>query len=138
MAYYMFAKSGSWITSMVHQMIVAIRSHVHTAMSANGGRIATILGVLTTISRFIAGIRKSQRQELTVQGIHQLAEFAKADKPLPARPQRGSMESFVRVHRQAKVQYKGRLTGKPEFEFESVEDGRAYCYCQNPMKQISF
>jgi predicted RecB family nuclease len=81
---------------------------------------------------FIAGIRKSQRQELTVQGIHQLAEFAKADKPLPARPQRGSMESFVRVHRQAMVQYKGRLTGKPEFEFESVEDGRGLLLLPEP------
>ncbi len=40
---------------------------------------------------------------------------------MPNRPERGSIETFERVHRQAKVQLAGRESQKPVFEFEPFQ-----------------
>jgi uncharacterized protein len=73
---------------------------------------------------FVAGISKSQRIELFEQGIHSLTQFANAENSLPSYPKRGSIESYNKAHRQAKIQLKGRVSGKPEFEFNDVAKDR--------------
>lgn len=70
---------------------------------------------------FIAGCRRAQRKEIESQGIKTLVPFASASAPLPNRPERGSIESFERVHRQAKVQLAGRQAKAPVFEFEPFQ-----------------
>ncbi len=73
---------------------------------------------------YIAGIRNSQRKEINEQGVSKLEAFAQSVEPLKDRPRRGSIESFQRVHKQAKIQYKGRVSGNPEFEFQPNEPER--------------
>ncbi len=70
---------------------------------------------------FIAGCRRAQRNEIESQSIKTLKQFASAPTPLPNRPERGSIETFERVHRQAKVQLAGRESQKPVFEFEPFQ-----------------
>ncbi len=73
---------------------------------------------------FVAGISKSQRIELGEQGVCSLTHFARAENALPSYPKRGSIESYNKIHRQAKIQLKGRVSGKPEFEFNDVVKDR--------------
>ena len=80
----------------------------------------------------VAGIRKSQLTELHEVGTTRLEDFALATKPHPSRPKRGSLESLSKVHRQAKIQYKGRKSGKPEFEFEEFQKDRGFCLLPQP------
>ncbi len=70
---------------------------------------------------FIAGCRRAQRKEIESQGINTLVQFASASAPLPNRPERGSIEAFERVHRQAKVQLAGRQSKAAVFEFEPFQ-----------------
>ncbi|MCA9195366.1 MAG: TM0106 family RecB-like putative nuclease [Planctomycetales bacterium] len=81
---------------------------------------------------FVAGISKSQRIALGEQGIRSLTQFAEADKPLLSHPQRGSSESYNKIHRQAKIQLKGRVSGKPEFEFNDVVKDRGLALLPAP------
>jgi len=75
---------------------------------------------------FVAGITKSQRMELEEQQIITLEGFANSPSALPALPKRGSIKSFQKTHLQAKIQLKGRGSGKPEFEFNEVEKDRGF------------
>jgi len=75
---------------------------------------------------FVAGLSRSQRTELNEQGISTLKQFALADKPLPEFPKRGSLDAFAKSQRQARVQLKGRRSGKPEYEFNDVEPERGF------------
>lgn len=75
---------------------------------------------------FVAGLPKSQRTELNEQGISTLERFALADNPLPEFPKRGSLDAFAKSQRQARIQLKGRRSGKPEYEFNDVEPERGF------------
>ena len=75
---------------------------------------------------FVAGLSTSQQTELKEQGTTTLEQFAMAETPLPKSPKRGSLDAFAKAQRQAKIQLKGRQTGKPEIEFNEVEADRGF------------
>lgn len=81
---------------------------------------------------FIAGVTKSQRLEIVDQGIKTLTGFADAEKPLGKYPARGAMESYNKVHRQAKIQVKGIRSGKPEYVFNETEKDRGFLSLPEP------
>jgi uncharacterized protein len=81
---------------------------------------------------FIAGISKSQRVELVEQGITSLTQFAEAEEPVRHHPKRGSLDAYYKVHRQAKIQLKGRQTGNPEYEFNDIEKDRGFLLLPEP------
>lgn len=55
-------------------------------------------------------------------------EFAFLEKVvvLPEFPKRGSLDAFAKSQRQAQIQLKGRHSGKPEYEFNDVEEDRGF------------
>jgi predicted RecB family nuclease len=67
----------------------------------------------------IANVRKMHIGEIKKQDIHTLESFAKLDKPLPGKPDRGHIDSYVKVHEQAKIQFKGKNEDKPIYELLS-------------------
>ena len=69
---------------------------------------------------FVAGIQQSQIFELKNQGITTLTALATSDNPIETPTENGSDESIHRVHKQAKIQYKGLQSERPEFEFLDV------------------
>ncbi|MCB9925601.1 MAG: TM0106 family RecB-like putative nuclease [Planctomycetaceae bacterium] len=75
---------------------------------------------------FVAGIHKHQIIELYRQDISKLEQFAASEQSLPERPKRGSLEAFDRVHKQAKIQFEARTSGKLKYEFLDLEDGRGF------------
>lgn len=81
---------------------------------------------------FVAGIRKSQIVELKEVGIDRLESYAKSESAHPSRPRRGSLEALATVHKQAKIQWKGRASGKPELELENFQEGRGFCLLPEP------
>ncbi len=65
---------------------------------------------------FVAGISRLQRRELDRVGISTLTDLAGATLPLHPSPQRGSSESYERVHHQARVQHES-IGKSPVVEF---------------------
>lgn len=59
----------------------------------------------------VAGMRSLQMVELERQNVTKLEQFAKAEKPLPKKPERGNKQTYVKIHNQAKVQLRGRKEG---------------------------
>ncbi|MCZ7537660.1 MAG: TM0106 family RecB-like putative nuclease [Acidimicrobiia bacterium] len=73
----------------------------------------------------VAGATRLQQRELASGGIDTLTRFAKASLPLNPRPKRGSDESYLRAHAQAKIQLVSRGEPRPRFEvLEPIEPGR--------------
>jgi predicted RecB family nuclease len=71
----------------------------------------------------IANIRKMHIGELNKSGIGKMEQFAALDQPLPNAPERGSMEAFQRIHRQAKIQVEGKDQLPPLFKlFDPVPE----------------
>lgn len=68
---------------------------------------------------FVAGISRLQRRELERGGIDTLTALADASLPLEPKPQRGSPESYERVHHQARVQ-RDSIGKAPVVEFLPV------------------
>jgi uncharacterized protein len=83
---------------------------------------------------FVAGMPKSQIVELDAFGIKSLKAFANSPSAHPSRPQRGSIESFEKSQRQAKIQLKGRISNKPEYEFNSTEQDKGFFLLPAPDK----
>lgn len=81
---------------------------------------------------FVAGMTKSQRQEMSEHQIVTLEEFASAAKPHPGFPKRGAIDSYVKSQLQAKIQLRGRKTGQPEFEFNEIEKDRGFLRLPEP------
>ncbi|QEG24776.1 TM0106 family RecB-like putative nuclease [Mariniblastus fucicola] len=81
---------------------------------------------------FVAGMTKSQRVEVVDQGISKLTTFAEADKPLCEYPKRGAVDSYNKSHRQAQIQLKGIRSGKPEYEFNEIENDRGFLRLPEP------
>lgn len=59
----------------------------------------------------VAGIRSVQMVELERQKVYKLEQFAKAEKPLPEKPERGNKQTYFKIHSQAKIQLRGRKEG---------------------------
>lgn len=71
----------------------------------------------------VAGISKAQIAELEGRGVETLAALAKLAFPLDPKPARGAMESYERVHEQARVQLEGRRQERPVYELLPAEEG---------------
>jgi len=74
----------------------------------------------------VAGAGSLHVIELERQGINTLAEFAKRDEPLLERPERGALETFERLHGQARVQLAGRESAAPVYELLPLEADRGF------------
>jgi len=61
---------------------------------------------------FVAGMQGGHITELNTRGVDTLAQFAEREKALDTRPANGNEETYVRLHRQAKIQFEGREQGK--------------------------
>jgi len=64
----------------------------------------------------IANIRKTHISELNKNNVNKLEEFAKLDKPLPGKPERGHLDSYTKIHEQAKIQFRGKGLAKPIYD----------------------
>jgi uncharacterized protein len=71
----------------------------------------------------VAGISKMQIAELQERSVETLVRLAELAFPLDPKPARGAMESYERVHHQARVQLEGRRRRVPIHELLPVEEG---------------
>ena len=69
----------------------------------------------------MAGITKIQTNELRGHEVSTLATLATVPLPLAWKPERGSVASYERVREQARIQFDGRVAGKPLYETLAVE-----------------
>jgi predicted RecB family nuclease len=74
----------------------------------------------------IASIRSMHVGELARQEITTLEQFAKREYPLMEKPKRGNIESYQKIHSQAKIQFAGRLEKKLLHELLPLEKGRGF------------
>ena len=74
----------------------------------------------------IAGIRKMHIGELNKNDVTKLEEFAKLDKPLPGKPERGHLDSYIKVHEQAKIQLRGKGLEKPIYDLLPFQDKKGF------------
>lgn len=70
----------------------------------------------------VAGSSRLQRRELEERGVSTLADLAKVPLPLPFRPKRGGVDSYVRVREQARVQFESRGKTPPVHELRPFEN----------------
>lgn len=80
----------------------------------------------------IAGISSRQTRELNRQSINTLPDFATRTEPLDAPPKTGSVESFSKLHHQAKLQHHFRETKELRTRFLPVEPRRGLCKLPEP------
>ena len=71
----------------------------------------------------VAGISKLQINELKQRGITTVQDLARLPLPLTWKPERGSVNAYIRVHEQARIQVEARKSGKGRFELLPVEHG---------------
>lgn len=81
---------------------------------------------------FIAGITKRQTRELNRQAVTKLAEFAQSPQPLVEPPKTGSVDSFSKIHEQAKLQHQFRQSGQLEYRFLLQEPRRGFAKLPEP------
>jgi uncharacterized protein len=80
----------------------------------------------------VAGIHKTQRQELVSWGISTLADLAAVPLPLPRKPERGSATALERACEQARVQFEARVTGKAVYELLPFEEAHGLAALPEP------
>lgn len=80
----------------------------------------------------IANIRSMHIGELEKQNIHTLEQFARQDAPLTKRPSRGSLESYISVHGQARVQWRGKQENANVYDLLPLEPNRGLARLPNP------
>lgn len=68
---------------------------------------------------FVAGISKLQMRELRKQNVNTLADLATTSITKP--PERGSLESYEKIHHQAQLQLERRINHKPVHELLDLE-----------------
>ena len=71
----------------------------------------------------VAGISKMQIAELRDRSVETLQSLATISLPLQPKPDRGSPETYERVHHQARVQLEGRTKKAPVHEMLPLEEG---------------
>ena len=86
----------------------------------------------------VAGISKMQIAELTERSVETLEALAELAFPLDPKPERGAMESYERIHHQARVQLEGRRYRKPVHELLPVEEGFGLALLPEPTSQDVF
>ena len=64
----------------------------------------------------VAGISRLQIDVLKEKGVAATAGLASVPLPLPWKPERGATVTYERIREQARLQVKGRNSGKPEYE----------------------
>ena len=64
----------------------------------------------------VAGISRLQTRELEGAGVTTLAQLGTLPVPLPFRPRRGAVDTYIRVREQARLQLSGRTQGGPVHE----------------------
>ncbi len=72
----------------------------------------------------VAGISHLQIRELRNAGVGTLASLAGLPLPLPFKPRRGALETYERIHEQARVQLEGRLQGSPYHELLPIQENQ--------------
>lgn len=80
----------------------------------------------------VAGISKLQRKQLGEWGVATLSDLAALPLPLEYKPSRGSVDSYVRVREQARVQLEARESGMPVFELLQLELNRGLARLPEP------
>lgn len=80
----------------------------------------------------VAGIRSLHIGELNRQEIETLEQFAKEPKPLREKPDRGNIESYESIQKQAKIQLKGRVAKKLLYELQPSEANRGLARLPTP------
>ncbi len=80
----------------------------------------------------VAGITRTQRRELGAQNTHTLAQLGRLPLPIPFKPDRGSLESYVRVREQARVQLDSRGKTPPLHELRDIVDNQGLCRLPEP------
>lgn len=82
----------------------------------------------------IAGIRAMHIGELKKHEISTLEIFARRDNPLPAKPERGNIETYNNIHGQARIQLEGRLQNALLHELLPIAAGRGFTRLPEPSK----
>lgn len=71
----------------------------------------------------VAGISKTQINELNEHGVRTTTELSAMPLPLAWKPDRGSAHSYARIREQARVQIQGRTSGTPIYEALPIMQG---------------
>ena len=71
----------------------------------------------------VAGIGRTQINELRGRGVGTMAALASVPLPLPWKPERGAVQSYQRIREQARLQVLSRDTGRPAHEALAPEAG---------------
>jgi predicted RecB family nuclease len=82
----------------------------------------------------IAGIRAMHIGELRKHEIRTLEAFALRDDPLPGKPERGNIETYHTIHKQAKIQRDGRVQQTLLHELLPLVQGRGFMRLPEPSK----
>ena len=72
---------------------------------------------------FVAGIHRSQRDELGQHGVTTLKQLAELPLPISFKPGKGTKESLERIREQARLQLQHRESGKRVYEILPLEEG---------------
>ena len=82
----------------------------------------------------VAGIQSLHITELNRQGIDTLEQFADEPKSLREKPERGNIETFTRIQKQARIQLEGRRKALPVYELLPPEQGRGLLLLPEPSR----
>ena len=81
----------------------------------------------------VAGIGRVHRRELEARDISTLKALGELPLPLPFKPARGAIGTYVRLREQARIQQEAREQGRALHELiEPIESGRGLCRLPEP------
>ena len=80
----------------------------------------------------VAGISRLQRRELESRDVTTLAQLARLPLPLAFKPKRGSIETYINVREQARLQLDSRGKSPPLFELRALTEKRDEGLCRLP------
>lgn len=81
---------------------------------------------------FVAGISRNQITELRENGVNTLAALAALPTPIGWKPQRGAVQSYEKVKKQALIQAQARQSGELRHELLPVTSGFGLCALPEP------
>ena len=80
----------------------------------------------------VASITRTQRRELEARGALTLSALARLPLPIPFKPDRGSVASYVRVREQARLQLDSRGRTPPLHELRDIVETEGLCRLPEP------
>jgi len=80
----------------------------------------------------VAGISKSQISELKRHDVTTTADLAAVPLPIPWKPDRGAVQSYEKIRKQARIQIEGRVQGRVVHEALPVVPGFGLAYLPQP------